>query len=180
MIFQTARLDMRPWHADDAERVFDMYSRWEVARWLGATPQIMDSLDEARASIERRNDLSASSGGRFGSWAVEVRETGVVAGTVLFKLLPNSDSSPASDVEVGWHFHPDSWGHGYATESAKGAIDRGFDLGLPESFAVVYPDNSASLAVCRRLGMSPIGRTDRWYGVEVEAFRAERQSRPPA
>jgi hypothetical protein len=30
------------------------------------------------------------------------------------------------EVEVGWHLHPDSWGHGYATEAARAVIDRGF------------------------------------------------------
>lgn len=179
MIYQTPRLIVRPWRPEEAQRVLDTYSRWEVARWLGATPKAMESIDEARAAIERWSALSAADQ-RFGAWAVEVRDTGVVAGTVLFKRLPNTDGSRASDVEVGWHLHPDSWGNGYATESAQGAIERGFGLGLPEIFAVVYPDNSASLAVCRRLGMTPIGRTDRWYGVEVEAFRAGPESHPLA
>jgi len=37
-------------------------------------------------------------------------------------------------------------------------------------YAVVRPDNAPSLAVCRRIGMTPLGRTSRWYGVELEAF----------
>jgi RimJ/RimL family protein N-acetyltransferase len=41
---------------------------------------------------------------------------------------------------------------------------------VPEVFAVVYPDNAASLAVCRRLGMRPLGPTRRWYGMECEGF----------
>jgi hypothetical protein len=39
---------------------------------------------------------------------------------------------------------------------------------------VVRPGNDASMAVCRRLRMSPMGRTTKWYGVECEAFRIER------
>jgi RimJ/RimL family protein N-acetyltransferase len=50
-------------------------------------------------------------------------------------------------------------------------IDRGFVLGLPEVYAVVRPGNEASLAVCRRLGMEPLGRYRRWYDVELEVFR---------
>lgn len=176
MNLETQRLLIRPWRAEEADRVLDIYSRWEVARWLGAKPRAMESIDEARAAIERWSALNAANDDRFGSWAVEVRDTGVAAGTVLFKLLPNSDGSPASDVEVGWHLHPDSQGHGYATESARAVIERGFAAGIPEIFAVVYPANTASLAVCRRLGMTPIGRTNRWYGVEVEAFRLARPS----
>jgi RimJ/RimL family protein N-acetyltransferase len=38
-------------------------------------------------------------------------------------------------------------------------------------YAVVRPGNEASIAVCRRLGMLPLGRLRRWYDVELEAFR---------
>ena len=103
---------------------------------------------------------------RFGCWAIE-REDGVAAGTLLLKPLPDG----VGEVEVGWHLHPDSWGHGYATEAARAVVDRGFDAGLPEVYAVVRPGNEPSLAVCRRLGMDYLGRMVRWYDVELEAFR---------
>ena len=69
------------------------------------------------------------------------------------------------------HLHPDSWGHGYATEAARAVIDRGFSAGVPEVYAVVRPGNAPSMAVCRRLGMTALGRLRRWYDVELEAFR---------
>jgi RimJ/RimL family protein N-acetyltransferase len=50
-------------------------------------------------------------------------------------------------------------------------VDRAFEAGLPEVYAVVRPGNTASLAVCRRLGMTPLGRLRRWYDVDLEAFR---------
>lgn len=46
-------------------------------------------------------------------------------------------------------------------------------MGVQSVYAVVYPDNVRSLAVCRRLGMTPLGRTDCFYGMEAEAFRLE-------
>ena len=103
---------------------------------------------------------------RFGCWAVEP-DSGPVAGTILLKPLPNG----VGEVEVGWHLHPDSWGRGYATEAARAVIARGFAAGLPEVYAVVRPGNAASVAVCTRLGMTPLGRMRRWYDVELEAFR---------
>jgi RimJ/RimL family protein N-acetyltransferase len=90
-----------------------------------------------------------------------------VAGTVLLKPLPEG----VGEVEVGWHLHPDSWGRGYATEAARAVVDRGFTAGLPEVYAVVRPGNARSMAVCRRLGMAPLGRMRRWYHVELEVFR---------
>jgi RimJ/RimL family protein N-acetyltransferase len=90
-----------------------------------------------------------------------------VAGTVLLVPLPDGDG----EYEVGWHFHPDSWGNGFATEAAKGALARAFRHGLTEVFAVVRPTNERSLAVCRRLGMDALGQTVRYYGTTLELFR---------
>jgi RimJ/RimL family protein N-acetyltransferase len=180
-IYRTERLLVRPWEPADAERHFDIYSRWEVARWLGSVPRPLENPDESAPVIERWAARYADDD-RFGIWAVEVAATGVVAGTVLLVPIPRSGEETArlpeagGDVEVGWHFHPDSWGHGYATESARGAVDRGFAAGLAEIVAVVRAGNDPSMAVCRRLGMEPLGPTDRWYGVELESFRI----RPPA
>jgi RimJ/RimL family protein N-acetyltransferase len=42
---------------------------------------------------------------------------------------------------------------------------------VPEVYAFVRPGNQASVAVCRRLGMAPLGRLRRWYDVELDAFR---------
>jgi RimJ/RimL family protein N-acetyltransferase len=53
-------------------------------------------------------------------------------------------------------------------------VTRGFDAGLTEIVAVVHAGNDASMAVCGRLGMEPTGRTDAWYGVELESFRLAR------
>jgi RimJ/RimL family protein N-acetyltransferase len=166
-VYETERLIVRPWTHDesDVDRIFDTYSRWEVARWLGATPRALTAREEADAAVDRWAGR-ASEDGRFGVWAIQVRETDAVAGTVLLVNLPES-----AEIEVGWHLHPDSWGHGYATEAARAVIERGFAAGVPEVYAVVRPGNEASMAVCRRLGMAPLGRLRRWYDVELEAFR---------
>jgi RimJ/RimL family protein N-acetyltransferase len=161
-LLRTERLRLRAWTSSppDIARLSDIYGRDEVSRWLGGTPSVPPVELVVRWAEVSRLD------GRFGCWAIE-RPDGVVAGTVLFKPLPNG----VGEVEVGWHLHPDSWGHGYATEAARAVIERGFDAGLPEVYAVVRPGNEASLAVCRRLGMDPLGRFRRWYDVELEAFR---------
>ncbi len=169
-VFQTERLVVREWTEEpgDLARLYDIYSRWEVARWLGATPRVLDDPARAVDVVRRWRERST---GCFGVWAVQVRGSGLVAGTVLLVPMPGRDDAPTGDVEVGWHLHPDSWGHGYATEAARGAVARGFAAGLAEVYAVVRPGNDASVAVTRRLGMTPLGRTDRWYGgADLEAF----------
>jgi RimJ/RimL family protein N-acetyltransferase len=55
--------------------------------------------------------------------------------------------------EVGWSFHPDAWGKGYATEAAVAAIDWAFDnLGWDAVIHCIDPANAPSQALARRLG----------------------------
>jgi RimJ/RimL family protein N-acetyltransferase len=168
--FSSKRCLIRNWRTTDAERVLDIYRRWEVARWLGSDPKAMESLDQARSTVERWAALNEQDP-IAGRWAVERMDDGVVAGTVILVPLPDGDG----EFEVGWHFHPDSWGQGLATEAADAALSWAWQHGLGEVYAVVRPDNTKSLAVCRRLGMEALGRTSRYYETELELFSA----RPP-
>jgi RimJ/RimL family protein N-acetyltransferase len=170
VVFSSERCLMRNWRSEDAERVFDIYREWEVSRWLGSDPKVMESVDQATELLERWSALNAESS-LTGRWAVERKSDGRVAGTVILVPLPDGDG----EVEVGWHFHPDSWGQGLASESARSALAWGFAHGLTEVFAVVRPDNARSLAVCRRLGMEALGRTWKYYGAELELFVATPQ-----
>jgi RimJ/RimL family protein N-acetyltransferase len=161
-VLHTERLRLRPWTSapEDIARLTDIYGRVEIQRWVGGTPSVPPAvLVERWATVRALDD-------RYGCWAIEPPD-GPPAGTVLFKPLPNG----VGEIEVGWHLHPDSWGHGYATEAGRAVIERGFGAGVPEVYAVVRPGNDASIAVCRRLGMTPLGRLRRWYDVELEAFR---------
>lgn len=159
----TVRLRLRPWTSAPADlaRLADIYGRTEVTRWLGGPPTVPPAV-----LVERWAAISAADD-RYGCWAIEPLDGGAPAGTLLLKPLPHG----VGEVEVGWHLHPDSWGRGYAIEAAAAIIDRAFVAGVPEVYAVVRPGNEPSLAVCRRLGMEPLGRMTRWYDVELEAFR---------
>jgi RimJ/RimL family protein N-acetyltransferase len=169
-VIETDRTVIRDWRPDEADRFFDIYSRWEVARWLGAQPAAMTARADADARIGRWRDLNAADPVQ-GRWAVERRSDGVVAGTVILVRLPDGDG----ELEVGWHLHPDSWGQGLASEAARAVLARTFQQGVEEVLAVVRPDNAASLAVCRRIGMESLGRTRRYYDSELELFRIDAQ-----
>jgi aminoglycoside 6'-N-acetyltransferase len=57
-------------------------------------------------------------------------------------------------AEVGWVFHPDFQGKGYATEAATALLELAFgELGMHRVRAELDPLNAASIALCHRLGM---------------------------
>jgi RimJ/RimL family protein N-acetyltransferase len=176
IVFETPRLVVRTYCDDDVDFVYDMYSRWEVQQYLGSAPRVMESRDRA---VEKVRELAACTPDQLlGAWAIVLRDDGRRLGTVLLKKLPLSEGirpvDEHDDVEVGWHLHPDAWGHGYASEAGAGALRRAFQAGVDEVFAVTYPQNVASQAVCRRIGMTHLGSTDRYYDVTSELFRAAR------
>ena len=177
MELRTERLLLRPWRPDDdadVDTAYDIYRRDEVARWLGATPAPWPSREATRERLARWAAIGERDPG-YGMWAVVPDDVGVPVGTVLLVRLPDADGAMTDDVEVGWHFHPDHWGKGYATEASQALIDHAFGtLGLHEVNAVAYAGNEPSFAVMRRLGLSPHGPTDRWYGVTLEWWSVSR------
>jgi RimJ/RimL family protein N-acetyltransferase len=173
---ESQRCVLRDWVPADEARVLDIYSRWEVARWLGATPRTMESAEEATRFVARCSALNRSEP-IARRWAVERRDDGLVLGTLILVELPDPtpvSGFPPGRFEVGWHLHPDAWGHGYATETARAALTWGFGRGLDEIYAVVRPGNEPSMNVCRRLGMAALGRTTAYYDTESELFRITR------
>jgi RimJ/RimL family protein N-acetyltransferase len=126
----------------------------------------MESLQAAHDRIDRavaRNGEDRAAGLPTGWWAVEVKQSGVVAGSVA--LVPIDGSrGPAAPVEVAWTLHPDSHGNGYATEAARGVLARGHQAGLTEILALTDPANTPSQAVCRRLGLELDGTSEAYYG----------------
>jgi len=153
---ETERLLIRPWQLKEAARMYDLYRRDDVVRWLGAPP--MASQDQAVAMI-RRNQERLTADPTYGSWAIIRRDTGVPVGSIILKPLPNGNG----EVEIGWQLHPDSQGHGYATEAASAVLHVALRRGLAEVWAVTMLDNEPSTRVCERIGMRLLGVTERWY-----------------
>lgn len=170
--FTTDRLQLRPWGPDDLDTILAIYSQWEVARYLGRTPKAMASREDAEAALARWTGLSD---GRLGVWAVVPNDADAPVGSLLLKELPLSkEGGPSGQIEIGWHLRPEAWGRGYATEAATRVLEHAWTLGLDEVFAVTYPENQPSQAVCLRLGMTPLGLTERYYDVPSQLFRIAR------
>ncbi|MGJ9421180.1 GNAT family N-acetyltransferase [Aeromicrobium sp. CF3.5] len=172
MSISTNRLMLRPFTADDADDLFALFGRPEVARWSGAGVP-MAHRDEAITRIERMSDR-AGAHSAAGVLAVVPQGEERVVGMAMLVPLPSSAGVDRQVHEIGWHLHPDAWGRGYATEAARALIDRAWSADLTELHAVTHPDNVASQAVCRRLGMTDLGVTSDAYDLELRAFRLDR------
>jgi hypothetical protein len=108
-----------------------MESRWDVKRYIGAAPAVMTNRSEALASIDRRRALNHPV---YGIWAIELLRERVLVGNLLLKPIPLSVDdplSPSEDVEIGWHLHPEYWGHGYASEAGYAGLGHAFVAALP-------------------------------------------------
>ncbi len=173
-MFTTDRLLIRAWDEDEADVVWDIYGRPEVARWLGAVPAPVESLAEAHERIVRWNGLAE---GPYGLWALCPLAGGPPVGSVLLRPMPDGLGDPTRDIEVGWHLHPAVWGRGYATEAARACLSRAWAHGEERVWAVVREGNARSIAVTQRLGMRAHGVLGRWYGLPLLAFSVDAPQR---
>jgi RimJ/RimL family protein N-acetyltransferase len=171
-LLRSPRVILRRWRQDDLSAFFDIYSRWEVMRWLGTPPRrSLANLEEARERLARWQRNEAELPSPYGLWALVRRdvENDSPVGTVL--LMPLHDRhGPTDEVEIGWHLHPDHQGVGLATESARALLDRARRAGHTRVLALTVPDNTASQAVARRLGMADEGLTTRWYDTTTRQY----------
>lgn len=166
----TERLVLRRFDESDVDFVFDLYSRWEVQRFIGRVPRVIADRVEA---VERVARNAAFDDDPHGIWLIAAH-TGERYGALLLKTLPASGGMPSTATEIGWHLHPDAWGRGIATEAARRVLRHAFESGLPRVLAVTHPDNLASQAVARRIGMRDAGLTDAYYDTTCRLFRVDR------
>jgi RimJ/RimL family protein N-acetyltransferase len=174
-LLRTERLLLRRWDEADLAAFFDLYSREDVARWLGAHPRRpLATAAEAQQRLARWHSRERGLSPPFGLWAVVPCAAGMLpgqpVGTVL--LLPLSDGDGPTDlVEVGWHLHPQHQGQGLATEAARALLTLAGKAGLDQVLAITDLDNAASQRVAVRLGMTDEGATERWFGLTARQYR---------
>ena len=76
--------------------------------------------------------------------------------------------------DIGWIFHRQHWGDGYATEAAAAIRDDAFErLGLPVLHAGMPVDHPASRRVAERIGMTEITRFRNTRNRDIETHMME-------
>lgn len=107
--------------------------------------------------------------------AVELKETGAFLGTVGY-----AEPEAWPGFELAGILARRFWGHGYATEAARAALDYAFTiLRKDRVISLVSPENHASIRVVERLGERLEGRIQHFgremlcYGLDRETYLRE-------
>jgi RimJ/RimL family protein N-acetyltransferase len=147
-IIETSRLILRPWTDADVEEWVAMSADPRVMEFF---PSTLERADAERTATVMRERMERNG---FGWWALEVKGGAPFAGVVALQDVPfESHFTPA--FEVGWRLPYAHWGRGYATESARAALDFAFtELQHDAVVAMTAAVNLRSQKVMQRLGMT--------------------------
>ena len=149
-VLETKDLILRKPVMKDAKDIYRYASDPEVARYVLWDPH--RSLSETRTFIRfLRSRIRA---GYPSSWAVTLRETGTVIGTIGFIWYSDENRS----AELGYSFSREYWNHGYATQALTAVIDALF-RSLPINRLEAQHDvrNPASGRVMEKSGLRQEG-----------------------
>lgn len=141
------RLRLRPFVADDAEELAALAGTPEIADTMLEWPQPF-SVANARSTIAAQAALYQAS--RAIHLAIERRDRAGLLGGIDLSALDN----PHRCAELRFWISEPEWGHGFATEAARGVLRFGFDeLRLHRIDAMHLVRSEAAGAVLRKVGM---------------------------
>src|SRR5438093_844599 len=143
---ETARLSLRRFVFDDAPCVVELLNQPSFIRNIGDRG-VRNVHDAQRYLHDGPMAMYEKYG--FGLWHASRRTDGTFVG--MCGLLKR-DVLP--DVDVGYAFLPEHWGHGYAFEAAGATVELGArKFGLKRIIGVVSDHNAASIRVLEKIGM---------------------------
>ncbi len=141
---ETERLRLRPPEPEDLVPLHAIMSRDEVARWLCWEPR---SVQEVSRALDRQINQDRT---KELALVAELRDTGEMVGHLTLTL----GSPEHKQGEIGFMFHPDHQGRGYATEASRVVVALAFEAyDLHRVYARLEPRNRASARVLEKVGM---------------------------
>ena len=143
---ETERLILRPLKMSDARDMYAYAKDTEVSRHVlwDAHRNIWDSRQFLRAAIRQYR------WGKPGSFAITLRESGRMIGTIGFMWVNYEYKS----AEVGYSLSREYWNRGIMTEALRQVVEFGFqELRLNRIEAQHDVDNPASGRVMAHVGM---------------------------
>jgi RimJ/RimL family protein N-acetyltransferase len=148
----TQRLTLRAFREADATALFELSQDPDVVRYVG--DRRVPTRQEAWRAVAGwlgHWDLRG-----YGQWAIEERASSRFIGRAGI-INPAEWPGP----ELGYLLGKTWWGHGFATEAARAAMDWGFEqIEFDDLISLIDPANAPSIAVATRLGESLRGEID--------------------
>lgn len=153
-MIRTKRLVLRPWRDEHRAPFAEMHADPDVMLDLGGPI----GRSESDAKLDRYRRAYAEHGLSRG--AVETLDGDFLGyAGVMPRLSP--EHPLGAHLEVEWRLVRTAWGNGYATESARAALDEAFRrVGSGEIISYTSADNPRSQAVMARLGLRRDTRRD--------------------
>lgn len=165
MMLATRRLVLRPFARSDIAAYAAIRAKPEVVAMLPGGPE---AAARATADAERLVTAWAALPAGAAPWAAEEKESGRLLGHLGLRPLPEL----GGETELLYMLDSGAWGRGLATEGAAAALRAAFGpLGLRRVVALARPENAASVAVMRKLGMRFEGET-RVFGLQAVRYAA--------
>lgn len=144
----TARLGLRPLVPADVDALLSYRGREDVCRYLPFAPTTRDALQDRLSGDLSRTEITEE--GQRLTLGVAVKGTERLLGDVVLFF----HSREHAGGEIGYVFHPDASGQGYATEACAAMLHVAFrQLGLHRVIARLDSRNDASARLAARLGM---------------------------
>jgi ribosomal-protein-alanine N-acetyltransferase len=158
MEIATQRLLLRDLKKTDAHPVHDYASDPEVVRYMDWGP---DNLDETATFIKKALEEQNEQPRYHYTLAIEQKTDQKLIGSCGLHV-----SNPGNrEGWIGYCLNRQSWGKGYATETAKALTEFGFkELCLHRIFATCDPANTTSAHVLEKTGLTREGhiREHKW------------------
>jgi RimJ/RimL family protein N-acetyltransferase len=140
---KSPRLAFRTWTLADAPLAISLWGNLEVTRTLGGP------FSESRILQRLAREIADQLTFKLQYWPVFLRTNNEFAGCCGIRPYKLEDQM----FELGYHFLPQFWGKGLATEAAQAAVSYAFDaLGLAILYAGHHPGNLVSKHILEKLG----------------------------
>jgi len=147
--FETERLIVRQFTADDAADFFLFNSSEQVLKYIRPTK----NREESDAFLEENLNLYLD-GFPYGRMYVAEKTTGNFVGTFSILYLDGE-----ADYHIGYALMPNYWGRGFASELVKYGSAIFFERTNHENlFAITQPENIASETVLYKNNFEPAGK----------------------
>jgi RimJ/RimL family protein N-acetyltransferase len=148
----TARLDLVPLAATDAEELFPVFDDPALGRWTGESPPAdVEALRRRFAAWEAGPPEGRPE--RWLNWTMRTRADGRAVGHLQSTVVGETAS-------MAWVVGTAFQGQGFATEAARALVTWHRPTGIAASEASIHPGNVASQVVASRAGLHPTDRID--------------------